>query len=176
MSPGQFGDMIKELKDNDMEAEAKKYEREMYDIHSNKKDYDTLTGQARPGTDAEAARRILTEQLGHKEEDLYNPLHDEITGLKKLNKSGEFPTTEAADALAQIEGVGRGKQVGHDIHMTYNGRVKVLTGGSGGRGMTDSNAVDEVIDTIVERDVELGHIHEANKDKRRDALKRSLYH
>jgi hypothetical protein len=175
MTKEEFGKMIKELKEAEMDEEAKRYEKELYDRHNNKDDYDALTGQAKPDTNAQHAREILVEELGHKEEDLYNPLHDEVEGLEKLNKGGEFSTRDAARVLSQIEGAATGDVRGHDIDVTYKGRKKTLTGGSGGTGQTDANAVDQIIDSIVERDFELGHIHEKNKAKRRDAIKNSIY-
>ncbi|MCF7799057.1 hypothetical protein K9M74_04075 [Candidatus Woesearchaeota archaeon] len=173
-----FNEMINELKAAEMHPVADGYINELKEIHKNNDDYDQITGKVKPGTQAEFARNYLKD-AGIKEHELHNPLHEQHKHIileQKLNASGEFPTKYAAKLLTKIPGFEKEYDInGHDITLTYKGRKKTLMGGSGQTGQTNKNAVDSVINAMVERDVKLEHIHEENKDKRRDSLKKLLY-
>jgi len=176
ITPQQFKEMLDELKAAEMHTSANQYEQELDALHRRREDYDMSTGKPVPDTKADYARRVLVEGMKKKDEELYNPLHDDYPEKdRKLNKGSEFSTKDAADALSQIEGVQRGPQIGHDIDITYKGRTKKLMGGSGRTGMTNANAVDQILDMIVEQDAAKGHIQDNNRGKRRDALKNAIY-
>ena len=178
MRPSEFREMIDTLREAEME-EAPHYEQELrdylHDAHKVKSDYDTLTGQPKPGTRAVMARNLLRDVFDYREEDLYNPLHDSLAIEGKL-PSGPFHVRHAIAALKQIPGVEIGRLVGHDVELSYKGRKRMLTAGSRNPGETDRNAVDSIIkDLLVEQDVANGHIFEENREKRIRALKESLY-
>ena len=170
----EFQEMLEELKAAEMGDAATEYYNELWDLHAQEKHYDPTTGQVIAGTPSECARELLMKFCSKAPEDLYNPLHEPMKHLKKL-PPGEFKTTEAAKALGQIRGVTYGTVKGHDIAIQYKGRSKTLLGGSGESGHTDRNAVDHVVDMIIDQDVKCGHLHEKNRDKRRNAIKESIY-
>lgn len=170
----EISDMIEECKAAGGEEIIEQYRQDILKMHSKKEDYDSSTGQVKKDTKAHIAREILVKYFDMKEEDLHNPLYEPIPLPNKLS-DGDFRTEYAADVLAQIPGVERKEKEGHDIPIKYKGRVHILTGGSRQNGQTDRNAVDQVIQAIIEQDLKLGHIHENHKDRRRDAIKASIY-
>ena len=180
LNPEEFKTMIANLREAEFPETADKYQRQLFSIQKNKDAYDLQTGKIKDENSIEAKVRDFLIALGVKEEELYNPLLDpDIAGSlidkKDRLSTGEFRTVEAAEVLAMIPGVTQDIIRGHDIRISYDGRNVRLTGGSGGTGNTNRNAVDNIIDKIIEQDVISKRIAANQQAARRNFLKYALY-